>query len=165
MARPRKRVDKCDICAVFDTQFAPRVDAVLKDFSLAMKELDVTFGLIWMEKVACDFTAAGFEVAASPACLRKYKEFIDLRGDSSTNLTIRTLSEGVIKHLDGFIKESEGCSSHFAVRDLQHSALQEDASNPAPNTLYILYDRQDRWAEHVYNPRKTDKHVTTYSHP
>ena len=105
----------------------------------------MTFGLIWMEKVACDFTAEGFEVAASPAFLRNYKEFIDLHGASSTHLTIRTMSEGVIKHLDGFIKESEGCSSHFAVRDLQHSAFQEDASNLAPNTLYILYGQQDRW--------------------
>ena len=110
-----------------------------------MKELDTTFSLIWKDKVARDFKAKGFEAAASPAYLREYKEFIDLHGVSSTNAEIIALSEGMIKHVDGFITESEGYSSHFAVRDLQHSAFQADASNPAPNTLYILYDQQDPW--------------------
>jgi hypothetical protein len=144
-----KRVDKCDICAVYDSQFAPRVDAIFKEFSAAMNEVDTSFSLIWKDKVARDFKAEGFEAAASPAFLREYKEFIDLHGVSSVNLEIIALSEGMIKHIDSFIKESEGYSSHFAVRDLQHAALAADMSNPAENTLYILYDQQDPGVENV----------------
>ena len=88
-----------------------------------------------------EFSREGFMPAASKRYLTSLADYIAALVKPGE---VGALIVLVVEELRELASEAEGYSTHFKTVEVQHAAFIADRENPDQNTLYILWDMQDR---------------------
>ena len=144
VSKGSKRVDVCEQCHHFDTQFAPHMESMLKGFITAMAQVCPEFLREWGERVQAHpvWGTSEFVRGASPSYVDGLIQYIDAKAEDH-DFEVCALAHGVMEDLRKELPKLEGYSTHFAVRDHQHQAWLDSVENPQPQTLYLQWDQQE----------------------